>query len=198
MEEKNIGYKVMNANMTCRGFKYEIGKTYEIEGNLEICKNGFHFCKNIFSTLNYYYNNQGDNRYFKILYDKCIDDDDKSVTNKITILEEVNILDFINDSMTKKDWFNISCYQKLSEDFIRKYKYSVNWNLISSRQKLSENFIREFQDNVNWLAISSNQNLSENFIREFQYKVDWNLISKYQKLSEDFCREFKYMLYIKN
>ena len=38
-----FGYKAMNADMTCRGFKYEVGETYRISGNPELCRSGFHF-----------------------------------------------------------------------------------------------------------------------------------------------------------
>ena len=44
------------------------------------------------------------------------------------------------------DWFWISEYQKLSEDFIREFKDKVNWYWISEKQKLSEDFIREFKE----------------------------------------------------
>ena len=48
---------------------------------------------------------------------------------------------------------------------------NVNWYDISYFYKLSENFIREFQDKVHWVHISYKQELSENFIREFKDKV---------------------------
>lgn len=38
------GYKVFSQDWTCRGFKYEVGKTYEHQGNIEMCGKGFHFC----------------------------------------------------------------------------------------------------------------------------------------------------------
>ena len=44
-----IGYKALNKDFTaCNRFKYEIGKTYELDKDekLEICKCGFHFCAN--------------------------------------------------------------------------------------------------------------------------------------------------------
>ena len=174
--KKNIGYKVMNQDMTCYGggkpFQYELGKTYECKGKIKPCKNGFHFCKNIFNTLKYYSNIKGDKRFFKIQYDKCIDELAKSVTNKITILEEVNIFDFINDSMSERDWNWISRFQKLSEDFIREFQDKVVWNRISSYQKLSESFIREFQDKVNWVWISRCQTLSDSFREEFKDKFN--------------------------
>ena len=48
------GYKAMNDDMACRGFKFEVGKTYEHDGELVLCptqeqvddgKGGFHFCQ---------------------------------------------------------------------------------------------------------------------------------------------------------
>ena len=81
-------------------------------------------------------------------------------------------------------------HQKLSEEFIRKFKNKVDWGCISAYQKLSEDFIRKFQDKVYWDYISKFQNLSEDFIREFKDKVDWNEISECQKLSKKFRNEF--------
>ena len=89
------------------------------------------------------------------------------------------------------DWWNISRYQKLSEDFIREFKDKVNWRNISRYQKLSEDSIREFQNKVDWDDISCYQQLSENVIIEFKNKVDWENISRYQKLSLNFIKEFK-------
>ncbi|MEG1299910.1 MAG: hypothetical protein RSC93_04345 [Erysipelotrichaceae bacterium] len=48
------GYKATDENMRCRGFQYEIGKTYRIKGELEFDRNGFHFCKRLIA-IEYYY-----------------------------------------------------------------------------------------------------------------------------------------------
>ena len=50
------GYKAFNAEWKCREFQYELGKTYELpEGQqLEMCKCGFHFCKNPIDVFGYY------------------------------------------------------------------------------------------------------------------------------------------------
>ena len=50
------GYKAFNAGWVCRDFQYEIGKTYKLpEGQkLEMCKCGFHFCKNPVDVFGYY------------------------------------------------------------------------------------------------------------------------------------------------
>ena len=37
------GYKVFNSDWTCRGFQYEVGKTYEEDVKPECCERGFHF-----------------------------------------------------------------------------------------------------------------------------------------------------------
>ena len=70
-----------------------------------------------------------------------------------------------------KDWYDISRFQKLSEDFIREFQHQVWWERISYRQKLSEEFIREFQNRLDWRGISLHQKLSKDFIREFQDQV---------------------------
>lgn len=31
------GYKGMNKDMTCRGMQFEIGKTYSVDGDIELC-----------------------------------------------------------------------------------------------------------------------------------------------------------------
>lgn len=31
------GFKGFSQDLTCRGFQYEIGKTYEYDGNIELC-----------------------------------------------------------------------------------------------------------------------------------------------------------------
>ena len=107
-------------------------------------------------------------------------------------------LDYINkecktnySSLEEVDWWYISVFQKLSEDFIREFQDKVWWSWISEYQKLSEDFIREFQDKVDWRMISRYQTLSEEFIREFADKVNWYYISMFEKLSEPFIREFQ-------
>jgi len=47
------GYKGFNKDMTCRGFQYEVGKTYEFP-IAKICKEGAHFVLNPLDALSYY------------------------------------------------------------------------------------------------------------------------------------------------
>ena len=60
-EERMKGYKVFNIvfsldeDWTCRGFKYEAGKTYLTPAeDLKLCESGFHFCTELIDCFDYY------------------------------------------------------------------------------------------------------------------------------------------------
>ena len=48
------GFKAFNKNMTCRGFQFKEGETYEHSGPLKVCGSGFHFCENPLDVLDFY------------------------------------------------------------------------------------------------------------------------------------------------
>ena len=52
-EKKIKGYKGFNPDLTCRDFKYEVGKEYETD-EAKVCETGFHFCENPFDVWGYY------------------------------------------------------------------------------------------------------------------------------------------------
>ena len=82
------GYKGMNADMTCREFQYEIGKTYCVDGDVKLCKNGFHFCKNLKDVFQFYENYKG-NRFFEVEGNVIESDGVKCVADKIIIIREL-------------------------------------------------------------------------------------------------------------
>ena len=95
------GYKVFNSDWTCRGYQYEVGKTYEIAESPKCCKVGFHFCERLVDCFNYYLFDQN-NKVAKIEAIGEIDFDNtnsKCCTNKIVILKELTwaeVLDMCN------------------------------------------------------------------------------------------------------
>ena len=84
------GYKGTTQLMTCRGYPYEVGKTYKTEESISLCRSGFHFCKLLKDCFRYYPEEQS--RFFEIESpDDCtIVGDDKCVTSEITFIRELS------------------------------------------------------------------------------------------------------------
>jgi hypothetical protein len=94
------GYKVFNHDWTCQGFQYEVGKTYEIEGELRICKNGFHFCKKASDCFNYYGFSPNNKVAEIIAHGDIAEREDKCCTSKIEIVREIlwqEVLTIVNE-----------------------------------------------------------------------------------------------------
>lgn len=112
MNKVIYGYKTFDENLkSLLGNQFEIGKTYEIEeDNLKIRINRFHFCEDVYDIFKYYLPKIRKIRICKIKAENIIiKDEDKSVTNKITIIEEINYKDeflnnFINETYNEKNY----------------------------------------------------------------------------------------------
>ena len=83
-------YKAFNSDMTCRSFKFEEGKTYEIEGEPILCEQGFHACLRLTDVFNYYFGELGKDIVvheveLEGVSNKKNEDDSKVVAKKITI-----------------------------------------------------------------------------------------------------------------
>ena len=96
------GYKGFNKDMTCKGFQYEEGKTYEMEEEPSCCNKGFHFCEYPLDVFNYY--NPAESEFHEIEAlgntDKKEDGDDSKVaTNKIKIGAEISIAGLVEASI---------------------------------------------------------------------------------------------------
>ena len=95
------GYKVFNSDWTCRGFQYNVGQVYEMDGKPICCDRGFHFCKKASDCFNYY-SFDSDNKVAEVEALGDIDtnnDDSKCSTNKIYIIREITwqeVLDLVN------------------------------------------------------------------------------------------------------
>ena len=88
------GYKGFDKNLTCRGKKYEIGKTYA-EAEAELCMKGMHFCENPHDVFGYYGAGYG-NRFAIVESDNTSDergDDSKRVSKALYIKSEISAFD---------------------------------------------------------------------------------------------------------
>jgi len=89
-------YKAFDKNLQCRGFQYEVGKTYTHEGDISICESGFHSCENPFDVLDYY--DLTNSRFCEVSIDgeiKTHAEDSKVVSQIISIDKELNLNEFI-------------------------------------------------------------------------------------------------------
>jgi len=85
------GYKGMNMDMTCRGMKYEVGGTYRVDGEVELCRNGLHFCTRLVDVFRFY--SFGRSRYFEVEAGGTVVTDEagrKSAAFEITIVRELS------------------------------------------------------------------------------------------------------------
>lgn len=99
MKEPIKGYKVFKPDWTCRGFQYEVGKTYEQDAKPVICECGFHFCEKATDCFNYY-DFDPENKVAEVLALGDVDTDGtKTCTNKIKIVREIpwaELLELVN------------------------------------------------------------------------------------------------------
>ena len=82
------GYKGMNPIMQCRGMQFEVGKTYHVDGEINVCERGLHFCENLVDVFDYYERDK--NRFFVVEASGTIKTDGKkSATSEMKIIREL-------------------------------------------------------------------------------------------------------------
>lgn len=91
MEQKIKAYKAFDKDLSCRGFKYEVGKEYEETGDIKACKKGFHACPYPLDVFGYYA--PAWSRFCEVEQSGKIDDSesDKVCSSKIRIGAELDI-----------------------------------------------------------------------------------------------------------
>ena len=98
MSEKVItSYKAFNKNMQCRNFQYEVGKEYEMDGEIKYCNRGFHACKSPLEVWDYY--DMLNSRFAEVEQTGKIDEEEKSTkvcSSHIKIKAELKLADIIN------------------------------------------------------------------------------------------------------
>lgn len=91
MEQKIKAYKAFDKDLSCRGFKYEVGKEYEETGDIKACNKGFHACPYPLDVFGYY--EPAWSRFCEVEQSGKIDDSesDKVCSSKIRIGAELDI-----------------------------------------------------------------------------------------------------------
>ena len=91
MEQKIKAYKAFDKDLSCRGFKYKVGKEYEETGDIEACEKGFHACPYPLDVFGYYA--PAGSRFCEVEQSGKIDDSesDKVCSSKIRIGAELDI-----------------------------------------------------------------------------------------------------------
>ena len=91
MEQKIKAYKAFDKDLSCRGFKYEVGKEYEETGYIKACEKGFHACPYPLDVFGYYA--PAGSRFCEVEQSGKIDDSesDKVCSSKIRIGAELDI-----------------------------------------------------------------------------------------------------------
>ena len=112
MAEENkeiIAYKGFNQDWTCRGYQYEVGKTYVHKGDVKACESGFHACEYPLDVLSYYSPAVSKFAVVKMSGETSKDSDDTKIASaKITIETEINLPEMIKKAVEwikgKVDW----------------------------------------------------------------------------------------------
>jgi hypothetical protein len=97
MEEKKIiAYKGFDKNLKCRGFQYEVGKEYEMDGDIKCCERGFHACESPLEVFDHY--DMLNSRFAEVEQSGEIDKEEnttKVCSSKIKIKAELNLADIV-------------------------------------------------------------------------------------------------------
>ena len=89
-------YKAFDKNLCCRGFQYEVGKEYTVDGKIKICSNGFHACAKISDCFDYYPFRKEPRVAEVELFGETETDGTKTVASKIKIIRELSWLDVLD------------------------------------------------------------------------------------------------------
>ena len=107
--KKANGWKVLDSELKCRGFQFEVGKRYKHKGEIVMCQSGFHFHENR-NDLFEYYDFDEKNRVCEVIArNKIKTGDNKSVTNDIEVIRELSwneVLNLVNTGSGNSGWRN--------------------------------------------------------------------------------------------
>lgn len=96
-ENKIIAYKGFDKDFKCRGFQYEVGKTYKMDSDVKRCSRGFHACESPMEVFDHY--DMLSSRFAEVEQSGKIDKEDDSTkvcSSRIKIKAELKLANIIN------------------------------------------------------------------------------------------------------
>ena len=123
-DNKITAYKGFDADLTCRGFQYEIGESYEHEGVVKACGSGFHACEHPLDVFGYYPPAKSNFALVELGGDLAREDggDSKVAASKITIKAELQLSELVEAAV--KHVFDTAKWLKKST--ASKYKQAAS------------------------------------------------------------------------
>ena len=97
MEKKIIAYKGFDKNLKCRDFQYEVGKEYEMDGDIKCCERGFHACESPLEVFDHY--DMLNSCFAEVEQSGEIDKEEyttKVCSSRIKVKAELKLADIIN------------------------------------------------------------------------------------------------------
>ncbi|CAP01911.1 conserved hypothetical protein; putative phage-related protein [Acinetobacter baumannii SDF] len=168
-KETITSYKGFDKNLQCRGFQYEIGKTFEHKGKVKACGSGFHACEYPLDVFGYYA--PGELNRFAVVEqsgDLSRGDDDTKVASKsITIKAEVDIPVLVKAAIEyttsrcepiKEDspaFTDNNCGQAIATGDKSASSATGNWAASLTTGHYSESQIKDQEDDQYGVAIST-------------------------------------------
>ena len=185
--DKKLAYKGFdvdnNNNLNCRGFIFKVGEEYSINGNLEMCKNGFHFCWELNNINEFYSLSNSVICQVEIIGDILNDTDmKKSCTNKIKIsklLTKEEVLKISNSGVDNSGFINSG--DRNSGNWNSGDWNSGNWNSgnMNSGNMNSGDWNTGDGNTGNW----NNTNYNNGFFNTIDIKVSiFNMLSNFSNM----------------
>ena len=122
------GYKAFDKNLSCREFQFEVGQTYRHDGDIELCRSGFHFCEKLADCYSHY---PDGSRVCEVeATGKVVTGPDgKSVTDEIAIVRELTANEILSERNSGWECTGIgNSGDRNSGDWNTGYRNSGDWN----------------------------------------------------------------------
>ncbi|MBV8045122.1 hypothetical protein [Pluralibacter sp.] len=117
MTKEIVTYKGFDKELKCRDFQFEIGKTFNHDGKVEVCGSGFHACEYPFDVFGYY--PPADGRFAETISfgttNREEGGDTKIASASIMIKAELNLSQFIQRGI---EWIWIKIDKSLEQQIM--------------------------------------------------------------------------------